>query len=375
MGYLYQRKMKSGNRTSTWWMKYYVDGRPKRVSTGADDYDEARRRMKAREGKVAMAQPILPRADRVKYEEIAEDLRQHYRATGTRGLDEAEARLKHLDPFFRGRRVSAIGTTSITDYVVKRQGEGAANGTINRELGVLGRMLRLACEAEKLQRLPVMHKPKEAPPRAGFFEREQYEAVRRHLSPDLQVAAAIAHECGWRTQSEVLTLERRQIDLEAGAIRLDAGTTKTDEGREVYVSAELKAALAAQVERVRVLERKLGRIIPHLFPHLSGRRRAGARIADYRKAWATACKKAGVAGRLRHDLRRTAVRDMVNLGVPEKVAMTVTGHQTRAVFDRYHIVSPADLREVARKRDAAQRRGTLSGHTPGGGLETHPVSL
>jgi integrase len=221
----------------------------------------------------------------------------------------------------------------------------------------------LAHENGKLLRLPVIRKLKEAAARSGFFERGQYLAVRHHLPADLQVAAAIAYTFGWRMQSEVLALERRQLDLEAGAagaLTLDPGTTKNDEGRTVYLTPELKALLAAQLERVDALQRKLGRIVPHLFPRLNGKQRAGHRRRDFRKAWATACKKAGVAGRLRHDFRRTAVRNMVNAGVPERVAMTATGHKTRSVFDRYHIVSPGDLQDVARKL-AGTFQGTLGG--------------
>jgi integrase len=146
----------------------------------------------------------------------------------------------------------------------------------------------------------------------------------------------------------VLTLERRQVDLEAGTIRLDVDATKNDDGRLVYMTPEIKTGLAAQMSRVEALQKQLGRIIPFVFPHL-GLWHQGQQRKDYRDAWGTACRAAGVAGRLRHDFRRTAVRNLVNAGVPERVSMTITGHKTRAVFDTYHIVSPADLQEAARK--------------------------
>jgi integrase len=311
-------------------------------------------------GASTTGEPILPRADRLRYEEVAADLRRHYEATGERDLEEYDRRVAHLTHAFSGRRLAQVGQVDVDAYVLRRLAEGVVGSTIRRELGTLTKMLRLAYQNGKLLRLPMLRKPKEGPPREGFFERDQYEAVRRRLPEDLQVAVTLAYTYGWRMQSEVLVLERRQLDLEAGTVRLDPGSTKNDEGRIIYLTPECKVLLAAQVERVVALQRRLGRIVPALFPHLGKGTRAGTPRGDFRKSWATACRAAGVPGMHRHDFRRTAVRNMVNAGVPERVAMKVTGHKTRAVFDRYHIVSPADLQDVARRLAA----GTISGTAP-----------
>ncbi len=370
-----------GRFGKVWWVKYYVNGKAVRESTETEKETEARRFLKDREGSAAKGQPVVPRVERILYEEAASDLIMHYRTTGERDLTEAGWRLTHLEAFFRTKRISSIGSADVTRYIAARQEAGASNGTINRELAVLGRMLRLAYENRKLMRLPVIHKLKEAKPREGFFERSQFEAVKRRLRPDLQVAVSIAYAFGWRMQSEVLTLKRAQVDFQACTIRLEPGTTKNDEGRLVYLTPELVALLQAQDERVRILEMDLGRPLPFLFPYLSGEHK-GKRIQDFRKTWKTACLNAmlegldgeererrraelqanpnqGLLRMLRHDFRRTAVRNMVNRGVPERVAMKITGHRTRAVFDRYHIVSPGDLREAAQKLT-----GTFSGTLP-----------
>jgi integrase len=384
MGYVYRRKYappgqkyKDAKEAGTliesriWWVKWYVNGRARRESTRTEKHEEAKRFLKTREGAAAIGQAVVPRIERILYDEVAQDLRTHYETTGCRNVREADGRLAPLRRFFAGCRVANIGPAEVTKYVAARQALGLANASINRELAVLLRMLRLAYEHGKLARVPVIRKLKEASPRQGFFERERYDAVRARLLPDVRVATDLAYAFGWRVGDEVLTLERRQIDLKADTIRLDPGTTKNDDGRLVYLTPALKAALGEQLDRVDAFARKLGRIIPFVFPHYTdgprnpktGQRRylKGDRRKDFRKRWATACKRAGSPGSLRHDFRRTAVRDIVNDGTPEKVAMIITGHKTRAVFDRYHIVAPGDLKAATGRM--AARVGHSSGHS------------
>jgi len=199
---------------------------------------------------------------------------------------------------------------------------------------------------------------KEAPPRAGFFEAEQFQGVLRHLRPETRPIAIFGYETGWRLR-EIITLEWRQVDLTEGSVRLDPGTTKNRDGRVVYLSPALLDVLRAQERATRDLERTKGVIVPWIF------HRRGRRILRFLASWQTACKQAGVPGRFFHDLRRTAVRNMVRAGIPERVAMQISGHKTRSVFERYNIVSEADVKDAAMKIGAHhQRNGTPIPHQP-----------
>jgi integrase len=363
---LYQRP-----DSDVYWISYIgSDGRRVRESTRTTDKEAAKRLLKDREGRAARGEVLLPRVDRITYEEARADLVAYYKTSGDRDLSEAEARLRHLDEFFSKRRLVTITPDVVTAYAAERQAyrkdenenviPGAANGTINRELATLSKMLRLAFEHGKLQRPAIVKKLREADPRAGFVTREQFASVSKHLPEELRVAATVAYTFGWRKR-EVLDLQKRQYSTQEGTLRLDPGKTKNREGRVVRLTPELRAMLDAQVARVRGLERKAERVIPWLFPHLdednprarSRTDRLGQRIRDPRKAWESACKAAGLPGLLIHDLRRSAVRNMEQAGVPRSVAMKLTGHKTENVYRRYAIVSDADLESAAQKLSAA----------------------
>lgn len=360
MGMIYKR----GN---IYWLKYYRDGKPYRESTRSTKESTARRLLKRREGEISEGKLPGIYFDKVRFEELAEAYITDYRINGKKTLAKAERTVKlHLSPYFGGMRVTDITTAKVQAYISRRLDQDAANATINRELAALKRMFNLAarCTPPKVALVPHIPMLTENNTRKGFFEHSQFVALRDALPEHLRGLVTFGYKTGWRL-GEVSSLVWDRVDLARGIVRLEAGETKNQDARTVYLDDELKAALKTELGR-----RNLG--CPYVF------HRNGEQIRDFRVAWANACKEAKVKGKLFHDLRRTAVRNMVRAGIPERVAMTISGHKTRSVFDRYNIVNDEDLKQAAAKLHAyLPTTGTVAGTVAPKGTkkEASPIRL
>jgi integrase len=342
-------------RGSIWWVRYKVKGKCYEESSGATDRRKAEKLLARREAELGLGHFVAPDVKRTTVVDLAQMLRDDYRVNGRRSLRRAETSLTHLLAYFGGARAITVTADRIAAYIRDRQDEGAAPATIRNELAALKRMFTLGLRAGKVTQRPHIPAIQVSNARAGFFEPRDFTALVAALPEDLQGVVTFAYCTGWRIPSEVLPLTWAQVDFRAGVVRLEPRSTKNDEGRTFPFDAlpELAALLRAQRERTTALERATGRVLPHVF------HRDGQPIRYFRRAWLSACRRAGLVGMIPHDFRRTAVRNLVRAGVPERVAMQLTGHKTRSVFDRYNIVNERDLRDgVSRLAVLHAGRGT-----------------
>ncbi len=377
MGMLYRRRKRdplTGQMIvlSPWWIKFYDHGRPIRESTGTTDKAEARRRLKQKEGKVSEGVYQGPQVERTKFEDLIEGIRQDYTLNDRKSHRRLNDFILHLSASFGNMRAKAITTDKINVYIAKRRGQGAANGTINRELGCLKRMFKLAYQQTppKVTRVPHISMLEERNIRSGFFEHEDFLALRGALPDYAQVAVTLAYYSGMR-MGEVCSLEWKQINWNEGKLYLRAQNTKTETPRILYLTGDLLKVLATWKQRCETKWPSCSWIC----------HRGGVRLESLKHSWRKACQHIGLGrmvkdektgeviwdGPIPHDFRRTAVRNMVRAGIPEKVAMAISGHRTRSVFDRYNIVNEADLARAAKSlsdyfvREKQASMGTLAG--------------
>ena len=365
-----------------WWFAYRVDGKRKSESSKSTRRKDAERLLRDRLSRIHTALPVIAKVEQFRFEDAARAMKEDFENSGKKSGAVVERRIRlHLQPYFGGRRLVSITPDVVRSYVTKRRADSivvrkarverlpdgterrtpeqrkpVSNGEINRELQILKRIFSIAVKDGKLATKPHIAMLREDNVRTGFFEPHEYTAVLRHLPADIRPVITFAYVTGCRIASEVLPLEWRQVDFEAGEVRLDAGTTKNGEGRVFPFTAELRRILETQKAAHDALK-KAGHIAPWVFFRMLADGRGGVLrpqpIRAFTVAWRNACRAAGCPGRIPHDLRRTAVRNLVRAGVPERVAMRLTGHKTPSVFARYDITSPSDLREAANKLNVA----------------------
>jgi|SRR5579859_1583334 len=345
-----------------WQARFYgLDGRKISMSTGKKLKQEAEDFLR-KEMDAVRSKGMAPISDtrKIRYADLRAGLLASYAEKGNKSLvtradgEETVVGLAQLDEFFGysdsnpGPSVISIGTDTGRKFVEERKKDGAGNAVINRSLACLRRMLKLAHEEGKIPAVPVIRLLKEPPARRGFVELENFNVLVGKLPKNLRAYVTFLYHCGGR-KGEAALIEWPQVDLARGFIRLEDDQTKSGEARIVPIPAKL-------VDMLDATEPKEGRVFD---------------TTNLRKQWNKACAAAGLGSIIKvegkpydprykgltlHDLRRSAVRNLVTLaGVPEHVAMRITGHKTRAVFDRYHIVNADDVQAAMQQWEAATK--------------------
>jgi integrase len=350
-----------------WYASFYdATGHQVRISTKKEVKQEALHELRRLMGNSERGMPA-PNA-KIAYADIRAGLVSNYVERGNKSLrvladgTESVVGLRQLDaycgyeaaqpdkPGKPGIPVVRITTDFARAFARKRTAEGVGSAMVNRSLQCLRRMLNIAHEDGKVAVVPKIRLLKEPPARKGFLDLAKFEELLKALPEHLQPLILFLYWCGVRV-GEALQIEWRQVDLNRALITLEEDQTKNSEARVIPLPDVL-------VERLRKINPQSGLVFDG---------------TNLRTEWATACAAVGLGtiedktseagwdwqkytGLNVHDFRRSAVRNLRLAGVAENESMKISGHKTRAVFDRYNIVSTEDVQAAMRKREALSTR-------------------
>ena len=365
-------------RSSFLWCAYHLRGKEYRESTGTADPNKAAKYLKHRlkevgADQIGKATFVGPQQEHLKVDRLLDALEGDYKLRG-KDSPQFKSHMKHVRKYFGAWRAVEITAETADEYIAKGLEDGYKPATINRSTQLLAQAFTLAVERKHLSSAPkIRHLSEKGNARQGFFSEADFIAVTDCLPPYLRDFTRFGYLTGWR-KGEVASL--RWEDFDGEVIRL-RGVDSKNEAPRLVLGGEL-AQLIERRNADRKVTTKTGvRLSAYVF-HVEGRP-----VGDFRKAWHSACVAAGLGefvceqcnqivnrptckecrrdakyvGKLVHDFRRSAVRNMVRAGVPERVAMQVSGHKTRSIFDRYNIVNEEDLRDAMDRTQAYLNNG------------------
>ncbi len=329
------------DNSPNWVSAFYVNGTERRESTGTPDLKFAKRVHKdkldrvaaARGGHAAFTPASAQRAI------VAELLDAWLEDVALRGLKSAQSFSYHSRAGreqFGTWRAADVTSEAVDKWVAALKAEGLANATCNRRVQCLASAFKLGVARKRITSAPVFRKLSEAGnARQGFFEQDEVDRLIPVLPEHLQDLTLFCYLTSWR-KGEALGLRWEWV--QGGTITLP--TTKNGKRRTLHLGGEV-AEIIRRREAARLVERGGEPVVSDYVFHLRGQR-----IRDFKRAWRTAVKAAGLPPKMFHDLRRSGIRNMIRRGVPETVAMSISGHRTRSTFDRYSITSGADQRKA-----------------------------
>jgi integrase len=352
-------------RGKKYWYHFVFNGRHYQESTKQSDKQAARQIEAARMtqlGKAEVGLKDLPKPECLKVSTLLDRLWETYKGT-RKANSENLSQLKRTKEEFGSKIADTLSKEDVDAYVKRAQKDGFANSTINNLTGMLATAYRVAKLAP-----PEIRKLEVNNVRTGFFSRAEFDAVLAQLDGDWKDFVRFAYLTGWRF-GMISALRWQDVDLEASEINLDGQYTKNGEPIKVTIEGEIAAVLAIR-KKARTVKNAGSTGISAFMFH-----REGKPVCEFRKAWIRAClatgqgtmvcpkcqtegtatrcakckSRAKYRGRHFHDFRRSVVRDLIRSGVPQSVAMDMTGHKTDSVFRRYNITDTQDLREAQRK--------------------------
>lgn len=332
-GFIYKQK-----KSKSWYISFRIDGKPTRESARTEDRDAALAHLQKRIAE-AKRGAFTSLGERITFEQMHQMLLLDYRFK--RNRTNPSRHVMRLAESFAGMRGEDISEELIKKYCIKRrERDGMSAGTIRRELAVLHRMLKLA--EHHLPRVPIIESPRGDNVRQGFFEEADLQAILPHLPHHARHLVEFLYLTGWRT-SEAFRLQWRDVDWKQQMVLLRESKNREPRIFPFSHHTRLEQVLLAQRAEVTRWECENDQMCLSVF-HWRGRP-----IQKLRRSWKRACRAAGLPDRLLHDFRRTAVRNLIRSGVPQSIAMKITGHKTGIGFRRYLIVDEEMLAQAVGK--------------------------
>jgi len=349
-------------RGARWWVQFNAHGQQHReparifdnalgLTRPAKTEGEAVRALRARRREVDGGRFLGPQVERLTVAELLDALEMHQENKGIRSLAKTRSHLKAVRTFFGTWRALEVTTASVEEYQRQRRALGRAPATINRELESLRRAFSYASKltpplfprhlVPTISALPVDNV------RTGYFDAAEVAALLANV-PHADLRDFI--EWGFRTgmrKGEIAKLEWSMLDRSGPTwvLNLPGSITKNGRGRALGLQGEVRTIIERRL-RARRFD------CPLIF-HRTSKGRAGAPILAFDRTWRNALRAAKLPpSRIFHDLRRSAVRNLIRAGVDPSVAMKISGHRTRSMLDRYNIVGESETAAALALADA-----------------------